>query len=86
MKLENEFSVAAPLDQTWSTLLDIERVASCLPGAKLESESSDEAYRGEMTVKSAASATCRPRSRWSASSTLSRLISASTRSTCGSGT
>lgn len=51
MKLENEFSVAAPLDQTWSTLLDIERVASCLPGAKLESESSDGTYRGEMTVK-----------------------------------
>ena len=51
MKLENEFTVAAPLDQTWSTLLDIERVASCLPGAKLESESSDGTYRGEMTVK-----------------------------------
>jgi uncharacterized protein len=51
MKLENEFTVAAPLDQTWSTLLDIERVTSCLPGAKLESESSDGTYRGEMTVK-----------------------------------
>jgi carbon monoxide dehydrogenase subunit G len=51
MKLENEFTVAASLDQTWSTLLDIERVASCLPGAKLESESSDGTYRGEMTVK-----------------------------------
>ena len=27
MKLENEFSVAAPLEQTWATLLDIPRVA-----------------------------------------------------------
>jgi uncharacterized protein len=51
MKLENEFTVAAPIDQTWATLLDIQRVATCLPGAKLESESSDGTYRGEMTIK-----------------------------------
>jgi uncharacterized protein len=51
MKLENEFTVAAPLERTWQTLLDIERVASCLPGARLESESTDGTYRGEMTVK-----------------------------------
>jgi uncharacterized protein len=51
MKLENEFTVAAPLERTWATLLDIHRVASCLPGAKLESEESDGTYRGEMQVK-----------------------------------
>ena len=51
MKLENEFTVAAPLERTWATLLDINRVASCLPGAKLESEESDGTYRGEMQVK-----------------------------------
>ena len=36
MKLQNEFTVEAPLERTWSTLLDVERVASCLPGASIE--------------------------------------------------
>lgn len=51
MKLENSFTVAAPLDETWKTLLDIERVASCLPGAKIEPSDEDGVYRGTMKVK-----------------------------------
>lgn len=51
MKLENEFTVAAPLERTWKTLLDIERVASCLPGARLEPDATGGTYRGEMTIK-----------------------------------
>ncbi|HET8754364.1 MAG TPA: SRPBCC family protein [Solirubrobacteraceae bacterium] len=51
MKLENSFAVAAPLDQTWRTLLDIERVATCLPGAKLEPSDEDGVYRGAMKIK-----------------------------------
>jgi carbon monoxide dehydrogenase subunit G len=51
MKLENSFSVAAPLDQTWRTLLDIERVATCLPGARIEPSDEDGVYRGAMKVK-----------------------------------
>jgi carbon monoxide dehydrogenase subunit G len=51
MKLSNEFSVAAPLDQTWATLLDLERVASCLPGAKIEGGDGDGAFRGRFKVK-----------------------------------
>jgi len=51
MKLENSFTVAAPIDQTWETLLDIERVASCLPGAKIEPSDEDGVYRGAMKVK-----------------------------------
>ena len=51
MKLENAFSVDAPLDKTWSTLLDIERVARCLPGARLESDGTGGVYRGEMQLK-----------------------------------
>jgi uncharacterized protein len=51
MKLENSFSVAAPLDQTWRTLLDIERVAGCLPGARIEPGNEDGVYRGAMKVK-----------------------------------
>jgi len=33
MKLEHDFTVHAPLAQAWNVLLDVERVARCLPGA-----------------------------------------------------
>ena len=51
MKLDNEFVVAAPLERTWSTLLDLDRVAGCLPGATLEPSAGDGTYRGGMKVK-----------------------------------
>lgn len=50
MKLRNEFVVAAPLEQTWQTLLDVPRVASALPGASVE-KTGDGAFRGTMRVK-----------------------------------
>jgi carbon monoxide dehydrogenase subunit G len=51
MKLENSFTVAAPIDHTWETLLDIERVAKCLPGAKIEPGGEEGVYRGAMKIK-----------------------------------
>jgi carbon monoxide dehydrogenase subunit G len=51
MKLENSFTVAAPIAETWETLLDIERVAKCLPGAQIEPGDEDGVYRGAMKVK-----------------------------------
>ncbi len=51
MKLENSFTVAAPLDETWKTLLDIERVATCLPGAKIEPDNGDGVFKGAMKIK-----------------------------------
>lgn len=51
MKLENSFTVAAPIAETWQTLLDIERVAKCLPGAQIEPGDEDGVYRGAMKVK-----------------------------------
>jgi uncharacterized protein len=50
MKLENEFTVPAPIEQAWAVLLDVERVAPCLPGAAIESSEGDE-HAGTMTVK-----------------------------------
>jgi carbon monoxide dehydrogenase subunit G len=50
MKLENEFAVSAPVATTWETLLDIERVASCLPGATVRA-SGDGTYSGAMKMK-----------------------------------
>ena len=51
MKLTNEFTVAVPLERAWETLLDIERVAGFLPGAKIEPSSDDGVYRGTMRIK-----------------------------------
>jgi uncharacterized protein len=50
MKLENEFVVPASVDDAWKVLLDVERVAPCLPGAEVEKSEGD-AYNGTMTVK-----------------------------------
>ncbi len=50
MKLENEFTVAAPIEEAWEVMLDLERVTPCLPGASLKG-SSGEDYQGQMTVK-----------------------------------
>jgi uncharacterized protein len=50
MKLENEFTVPAPVAQAWDVLLDVERVAPCLPGAAIESSDGDE-HKGTMTIK-----------------------------------
>ena len=35
MKLEQSFEVDAPLEQVWALLIDVQRVAPCLPGAEL---------------------------------------------------
>jgi carbon monoxide dehydrogenase subunit G len=51
MKLRNEFSIAAPVDSTWQMLLDIQRVAQCLPGAKIEPADGEGVYRGQMKVR-----------------------------------
>ena len=50
MKLENEFTVPASVDDAWKVLLDVERVAPCLPGATIEGSDGD-SYDGTMTVK-----------------------------------
>jgi carbon monoxide dehydrogenase subunit G len=42
MKLENEITVPAPIDEAWAVLLDVERVAPCLPGATVEPREGDE--------------------------------------------
>lgn len=51
LKFENEFVVDAPVEPTWRTLLDLPRVARCLPGATIEPVSEDGSYPGSMRVK-----------------------------------
>ncbi len=50
MKLQNEFTVPAPVERAWEVLLDVERVAPCLPGAALTGSDGDE-HQGTMTIK-----------------------------------
>ncbi len=52
MKIENEFTVPASVEEAWTVLLDVPRVAPCLPGAVIEEAHSEEGeYSGTMTVK-----------------------------------
>ena len=50
MELDHEFTVPVPVDQAWPVLLDVERIAPCLPGATLDSVDGDE-FTGRLKVK-----------------------------------
>jgi carbon monoxide dehydrogenase subunit G len=50
MELDHEFTVPVPADQAWAVLLDIERIAPCMPGATLDSVDGDE-FTGRLKVK-----------------------------------
>ena len=51
MKLEQSFDVAAPIEQVWHALNDLERVAPCLPGATITDHDEDGTYHGTFQVK-----------------------------------
>src|SRR4051812_29878784 len=51
MKMEQSFEVAAPIDEVWSALIDIERVAPCLPGAQITEREEDGSYKGTFEVR-----------------------------------
>jgi uncharacterized protein len=51
MKLEQTFEVAAPVDEVWTALIDLERVAPCLPGAEITDRDEQGTYHGTFTVK-----------------------------------
>ena len=50
MKLEQNFTVPVPVEQAWEVLLDLHRVAPCMPGATLTSVEGDE-FTGNVKVK-----------------------------------
>jgi uncharacterized protein len=51
VKLEQSFDVHAPVERVWETLIDIERVAPCLPGAEITEAGEDGNYRGTFSVR-----------------------------------
>jgi carbon monoxide dehydrogenase subunit G len=50
VEIADSFRVDRPIDETWKVLLDIERIAPCLPGAELQEVEGDD-YRGVVKVK-----------------------------------
>ena len=51
MKFENAFVVQAPIDEVYAALLDVERVAPCMPGAEVVEKTGDDAYKVAIKVK-----------------------------------
>ncbi|MET8795170.1 SRPBCC family protein [Nocardia sp. NPDC004568] len=50
MKLENTFRIPVPAADAWPVLLDLERIAPCVPGAVLTSRDGDD-FHGKIKVK-----------------------------------
>ena len=51
MEFENEFTVKAPVDEVYSALLDVERVAPAMPGASVLEKIDDDTYKVAIKVK-----------------------------------
>jgi carbon monoxide dehydrogenase subunit G len=51
MLIENEFTVATPVDDLWAYLLDVERIAPCMPGAELTETIDHQHWKGKVNMK-----------------------------------
>ena len=51
MELNYEFDIAADVHNAWAVLLDVPRIAPCLPGAELTEVVGDNQYQGTASVK-----------------------------------
>ena len=51
MEFDNSFDVPLPPDQAWKTLMDIESIAPCMPGAELTEIVDDKTFKGKVSVR-----------------------------------
>jgi uncharacterized protein len=51
MRIDNTFFIATSPDRAWQVLLDVPRIAPCLPGARLTEVLGPDRYKGEAAVK-----------------------------------
>ncbi len=51
MLIENTFTVSAPADMLWNYLLDVEKIAPCMPGAELTEVVDDRHWKGKLNAK-----------------------------------
>src|ERR1700694_4768199 len=51
MEFDNSFEVPLPVEETWKILMDIRRIAPCMPGAELAEVVDDRTYKGRIGVR-----------------------------------
>ena len=51
MEIKNAFEVDAPIEHVWEYLLDVSKVAPCMPGAQLTETIDDSTWKGNVTVR-----------------------------------
>ncbi len=51
MEIRNSFDVPLPPAEAWKLLLDVERIAPCVPGAELTGVEADQTYNGKVGVR-----------------------------------
>jgi uncharacterized protein len=51
VEFDNSFEVPLPPDEAWTVLMDIRRVAPCMPGAELTEVVDDKTYKGKIGVR-----------------------------------
>jgi carbon monoxide dehydrogenase subunit G len=51
MEFDNSFEVPLPVGDAWKVLMDIRRVAPCMPGAELTDVVDDRTYKGKIGVR-----------------------------------
>jgi carbon monoxide dehydrogenase subunit G len=49
--IENEFHATAPVEELWAFLLDVERIAPCMPGAELTETVDERTWKGRVSMK-----------------------------------
>jgi len=51
MRFRNAFDVPLPPEEAWLVLMDIQRIAPCMPGATLTEQVNDRTYKGTVGVR-----------------------------------
>jgi carbon monoxide dehydrogenase subunit G len=51
MTIDDTFEVEAPIERTWPVLMDIPRVAGCIPNAEITEKVDDKTFRAKVSVK-----------------------------------
>jgi len=51
MQIKNSFDVPLPPDETWAVLMDVPRIAPCMPGAELLETIDERTHKGKVSVK-----------------------------------
>ncbi len=51
MQIQNTFTVAQPPERLWMTLLDVEKIVPCMPGAELTEVVDDTHWKGRLHAK-----------------------------------